>query len=512
MQARSAGVGDTGAWVLVAAVLGSSMVFLDGSTVNVALPALQASLGASAVDVQWVINGYTLFLAALLMLGGSLGDHLGRRKVFVAGMAVFTLASIWCGVAGNVPQLIWGRMLQGVGGALLTPGSLALINANFDKSRRGQAIGRWAAFSAIASAAGPILGGWLIDTLSWRWIFFVNVPLAVAAVLVTVRHVPESRGMSERGALDFVGATLITLGLGGAIYALLESSVRGWADPTVAGAGVAGLLLIAAFLLVEARSKAPMVPLGLFASKAFSGINAVTLLLYANLAGLTFFLPLFLIQVRGFSATAAGAAGLPLVLLLLFLSGWSGGLYDRIGPRVPISVGAITTAIALGLFALLRDAPNFLVAVTLPMTVMGLGMALLVAPLTTTVMASAPDALAGTASGLNNAVSRAAGLLAIGALGILMLGTFAGELTQLLAATDVPPALQETMLERRNDLAGMRLPDTLSGEQLASATGAVHQAFTTGFVRVLLLMTAVAVVAALLAVVTLPGRRGPAPP
>lgn len=497
-----------GRWIVIAAVLGSSMVFLDGSTVNVALPALQASLGASAVDVQWVINGYTLFLAALLMLGGSLGDHLGRKRVFMAGVVVFTVASMWCGLAPSVRQLIAARALQGVGGALLTPGSLALINANFSPGKRGAAIGTWSSFSAIAVAAGPILGGWLIDNLSWRWIFFVNVPIALVALLVTWRRVPESRDLEAGKRLDFLGAALATLGLGGVIYALLEASTRTWSDPTVFGALIIGVLALAAFVVAEARLEEPMVPLRLFKSRVFAGINVVTLLLYANLAGLGFFLPLFLIQVRGFAATSAGAASLPLVILLFLASGWSGRLYDRVGPRLPIGAGALLTAAALMLFVLLGDAPSFLVAVTLPMTVMGAGMALLVAPLTTTVMAAVPEALSGTASGINNAVSRVAGLLAIGLLGMVMLNIFGSRLASELSASSLPVAVQEELLAARNDLAGMQLPPSLSPAQAAEARAVIDDCFTSGFRLVLTSMAVVAVVAAFLSWLTLPGRGG----
>lgn len=497
---------DAGPAVLLAAVLGSSMVFLDGTTVNVALPALQASLGASVVDVQWVINGYTLFLAALLMLGGSLGDHLGRKRMFMVGMIVFTLASIWCGLAGDVQQLIAARALQGVGGALLTPGSLALINANFSEGARGSAIGRWSAYSAIAVAGGPILGGWLIDTFSWRWIFFINLPIALAALLLTARRVPESRDPDADAQLDYLGAALVTLGLGGAVYALLEAPARSWGDPLIIAAGLGGTALLLAFVFAEARSSSPMVPLGLFRSRVFSGINLVTLLLYANLAGLSFFLPMYLIQVRGFSAAAAGAAGLPLVILLFLASSWSGRLYDRVGPRAPIAGGALLTALAFVLFVVLGGAPNFLISVTLPMTVMGAGMALLVAPLTTTVMAAVPETLAGTASGINNAVSRVAGLLAIGLLGVVMLSAFGKQLTLHLAHTDLPVSAQATLLASRNDLAGMALPESLTQVQGGVARAAIDESFTYGFRLALLGMGGVAVLGALVALATLPTR------
>jgi len=476
----------------------------------VALPALQDSLGASVIDVQWVVNGYTLFLSALLMLGGSLGDRFGRKRMFVWGVLVFTAASIWCGLAGNVQHLTAARAVQGAGGALLTPGSLALINANFPEDRRGAAIGTWSSFSAIATVAGPVLGGWLIDTLSWRWIFFINVPLAALAVLIALRSVPESREAADGSRPDAAGSLLVTLGLGGLVYALLEGPGLGWTSLSVLVPGSGGAVLLVGFVLYEAHSPNALVPLSLFRSRVFSGINGVTLLLYANLAGLSFFLPMFLIQVRGFSATAAGAASLPLAILLFVASGWSGQLYDRVGPRMPITVGALMTGVAFLLFVLLGEAAGFLVAVTLPMTVMGAGMALVVAPLTTTVMAGAPDALAGTASGINNAVSRVAGLLAIALLGVIMIGVFAGQLDSRLTDSDLPPAAQAEMRAARTDLAGMTLPAGMPEEQVAEARAAIDAAFTAGFDRVLVWMALVAALGAGLAAATLPGKaRGP---
>lgn len=492
--------------VLIAAVLGSSMVFLDGTTVNVALPALQEKLGASLRDVQWVVNAYTLFLSALLLIGGSFGDHLGRKRIFVVGVTIFTGASIWCGLAPDVSHLITARALQGVGGALLTPGSLALINASFPESRRGAAIGQWSAYSAIATAAGPILGGWLIDSLSWRWIFFANVPLAVVAIVVALTRVPESRPISEEAGLDYLGAALATLGLGGVAYGLLEAPSPGGAGALALGAGAVGVLLLALFVAWEARAPSPMVPLELFRSEAFSGINLVTLLVYANLAALTFFLPMYLIQVRGYSATAAGAATLPMVALLLLASSWAGELYDRVGPRLPIGVGSLITALAFGAFVFLGEAGNYLIAVTLPMTIMGAGMALIVAPLTTTVMASVRDELAGTASGINNAVSRVAGLVAIGVFGIVMLSLFTSGLERELSASPLSEQQRHELLAQVGDLAAAPLPKGLSEAEANAAQGAVAASFTRGFHLVLWVLAGVALAAATISALTLPGE------
>ncbi len=480
------------------------MVFLDGSTVNVALPALQSSLGATLIDVQWVVNGYTLFLAALLLLGGALGDRYGRRGVFLIGVVVFTGASVWCGLAPNVSHLIAARAAQGVGGALLTPGSLALINANYPSSQRGHAIGLWSAFTAIAAGVGPVVGGWLIDALSWRWIFFMNVPLALAVLLIGITRVPQSAAISTDGHLDWLGSLFATLGLGGVVFALLESSARGAGDALVLTAGSAGVMFLGLFLLVEARSKSPLLPLRLFRSRVFSGVNVITLLIYAVLAGLFFFLPMFLIQVHGYSATAAGAASLPFVALLFLLSSWSGGLYDRLGPRLPLMVGSLVVAASAAMFALLGANDNYLIAVTLPMTVLGFGMALVVAPLTTTVMASVGDELAGTASGVNNAVSRVAGLLAIGLLGAVMIAVFTTQMNQGLAELNLSAPERQQLQAGYTQLAALTPPPDLDAATSQATSEVIHAAFTSGYRVILWAMAAIAVAAAAVALSTTP--------
>ena len=496
-------------WVLIAAILGSSMVFLDGSTVNVALPALQDSLDATVVDVQWVVNAYTLFLAALLLTGGALGDRLGRRKVFVVGVVLFTAASVACGLSANVQQLILARGVQGVGGALLTPGSLALVNATHPEDARGRAIGLWSGFSALMSAAGPVVGGWLIDTVSWRWIFFMNVPLALAVIAIAWTRVPESLGGTGRGRIDVVGAALATTGLGGVVFALLESSSRGGGDPLVLGAGLVGVALLAAFVLVERRVEAPMLPLRLFRSRTFVGVNVVTLLIYACLSGLLFFLPMTLIQIRGYGATQAGAATLPFVLLLFALSRWSGGLRDRVGARIPLTLGSVVVAAAFALFAATRTGGGYLLGVAPAVVVLGLGMALVVAPLTTTVMAAVHDAFAGTASGVNNAVSRLAGLLAIAVFGVVMVGVFTARLEVGLATTELAPEQRQAVLRDRTDLAALDPPASLSAERRDAVRARVDASFLDGFRIVMASMAALALVAAGVAWTTVPtGRVG----
>ena len=434
----------------------------------------------------------------------------------MAGTVLFIAASIACGLAGSVGQLIGARAVQGIGGALLVPGSLALVNAAYPPDQRGRAIGLWAGFSAITSAAGPVLGGWLIDVASWRWIFFVNVPLALAVLAISAWRVPHARGVAQGGRLDVPGALLVTGGLGGVVYALLESSSRGFGDPWVLAAGGVGSLLLAAFVAVERRVDTPMLPPSLFRSRTFVGVNVMTLLIYATLSGLLFFLPMALIQVRGYTATQAGASTLPFVLLLFAASRWSGGLRDRVGARRPLVVGPLIVAAAFVLFAFTGTAGGYWLGVFPAVTVLGVGMALVVAPLTATVMASVRDELAGTASGANNAVSRVAGLLAVAVFGVVMVAVFSADLQARLVANGLPDELRRAVLEARTDLAALTPPADASEAQAATVTGAVDAAFLAGFRWVAASMAALAVIASFVAAATVSvdegraGRMGPA--
>jgi len=498
-------------WVLLATILGSSMAFIDASTVNVALPALQQDLGATVTDIGWIINAYTLFLASLILLGGSLGDHYGRARVFTLGVGVFTLASAWCGFAPNTEQLIMARALQGIGGALLVPGSLAIISASFPEGERGGAIGLWSGFSAITSGLGPVLGGWLIDTLSWRWIFFINVPLALIVIAVTLWRVPESRD-ADAGRLDVGGALLATLGLGGLTYGFLESSNRGFADPLVLISLLLGVLFLVSFVWLEARLPTPMVPLHLFKSPTFSGANLLTLCLYGALSGALFFLPLNLIQVQDYSATAAGAALTPFILLMSLLSRWSGGLVARYGAKLPLTVGPLMVALGFALFALPGIGGSYWTTFFPAVVVLGLGMAVSVAPLTTAVMNAVPEHYAGTASGVNNAASRVAGLLAIAIFGVLMLATFSASLRTTLPTLELPAEVARDIYAQRADLANISIPDALASEQGQAVESATHRAFVFGFRVIMVISVGLALMSALIAWRLIEGKaQSPAP-
>ncbi len=493
-------------WILAATILGSSLAFIDGTAINVALPALQKDLNATVLDVQWVVESYALFLAALLLVGGSAGDRFGRRFVFCAGTALFALASVWCGLAPDVSQLIIARAVQGVGGALLVPGSLAIISASFNEERRGQAIGTWSGFTAITAAIGPVVGGWLIEHVSWRAVFFINVPLAVVVLLISFRHVPESRNDRAARRLDWWGAGFEAFGLGALVYGLIESSRFGFSHPWILAALAVGALSLIAFLVIEARSRNPMLPLTLFRSRNFAGANLLTLFLYTALSGAMFFSPLNFIQVQGYSATEAGTAWLPFILIMFFLSRWSGGLVKSYGAKLPLVIGPVITAFGYALFIIPGIGGSYWTTFFPAIVVLGLGMATSVAPLTTTVMSAVPQDLAGAASGVNNAISRIAGLLGVAVLGLVMLHAFNRETDRHLAQLNIAPELHRLIDEQRVRLAGAEFPLDINEETRAALKQAINESFIFGFRLVMISAVGLALASAFSAFIMIEGK------
>jgi EmrB/QacA subfamily drug resistance transporter len=486
-------------WVLAAAIIGSSLAFIDGTVVNVALPAIQRDLQADAFEAQWVVESYALFLAALLLVGGSLGDHFGRRMMFAIGAVLFAAASVACALSADVRQLITARAVQGVGAALLVPGSLALISASFPAKERGRAIGTWSGFSGITAALGPVLGGFLIDHYSWGWAFLINVPLAIVALAITWLRVPESRGVSATGGLDPWGALLATVALGGIVYAFIEAPTQQWGSRAVLAALLVGVAAAIVFVVVERRARSPMLPLQLFRIRNFSGANLLTLLLYAALGGGLYFFPLNLIQVQGYSATAAGAALLPFILIMFVLSRWAGTLVDRFGSKLPLVVGPMTAAAGFALFALPEVEANYWIAFFPAVVVLGIGMTVTVAPLTTTVMNSVGPDVAGIASGVNNAVSRTAALLAIAIFGIVMAWAFETGLHERLREAGVSQEISAFLDGQRDRLAGAAPPPGVDASVASALRRTVQLSFVSGFRWIMLLSAGLALLSALAA-------------
>lgn len=485
-------------WVLAATILGSSMAFIDSTVVNVALPALQSGLHATLVDVQWVIESYGLFLSALILVGGSLGDSLGRRAMYILGVIGFAIASTGCGFSSSIKSLLLWRSIQGIAAAFLVPGSLAIISSCFEEQSRGKAIGTWAGFTTITTAFGPVLGGWLIEHASWHWIFFINVPVAALVVAISSWSVPESRS-PEPGRVDWRGATLATLGLAALVYGFLESANLGWTNPRVFGSLIVGFGSLVLFVLVERAARTPMVPLKLFQSRSFSGANLLTLFLYAAVGIFFFLFPLNLIQIQKYSATATGAASLPMILLMFLLSRWSGGLVTRYGPKVPLVVGPLIASAGFLLFAIPDVHASYVTKFLPAFVVLGLGMAISVAPLTTVVMNSVGQGRAGTASGINNAVARVAGVLSVAIFGVVMVTTFANSLRHSLPELKLSGDTVREIESNVDKLGSLDAPSSVGPQTAAQIRSVVAGAFLSGFRLIMLLCAALGVASAVVA-------------
>ena len=489
-------------WVLVAAIVGSAMAVIDSTAVNVALPVMQRDLSASAAGLQWVVEGYSLFLSALILVGGALGDRFGRRAVFALGIVLFTIASIACAIAPSLAFLIAARCIQGIGAALLMPGSLSLITTAFSGEARGRAIGTWSGFTAIMTAIGPVAGGWLTQAISWRAVFVINLPLGIIALAVTMLCIPESRDESAPPSVDLTGAALVTAGLAALVYGLIELQ-NAPADRWSLTIAILGFVLIVVFLYYERRvSQYPMLRADLFASRAFVGANLYTFLLYAGLGGSLYFVPFDLINVQGYAPVAAGVSLLPFIVIMFVASRWSGGLSVRIGARIPLVVGALLAGAGFILFALPGIGGSYWMTFFPAIVALGCGGACFVAPLTTTAMNAVAAHESGIASGINNAVARTAGLIAIAALGLALASTFETRLEQGLSKLKLSSAaVAQIDGERGKLLSGAALNLRLPPSETQAVTEAIRTSYVAGFRVTMSVAAMLAVCAAIVAAV-----------
>jgi len=461
---RRASSPGAGRWVLAASIIGSAMAFIDGSVVSVALPVLQKDFGVAVSTAQWVVEAYALFLSSLLLVGGALADRFGRRKLFVIGAIAFAAASLACGLSPSAAALIASRAIQGIGAALLVPASLAMLGAAFPEEERGRAVGTWSAGTSIAMAIGPAVGGWFVQAISWRSVFLINLPLAAAVIWIAQRRVPESR-KTDSGPLDLMGAVFATSGLALLVFGLIEAPTVGWSSPRAWAPLSAGAIGLAAFIAVERREKNPMAPMAFFRKTTFTAVNLLTFFLYAALAALFFFLPFVLIQARGYSPAGAGVSVLPLVLIVSALSRYAGAVADRIGPRLPLTVGPAVAAAGFILFVVLPSRGPYATTVLPGLAVVGVGLAITIAPLTTTILNCVEQDEQGAASGINNAVARVAGLLAVAVLGIAATGAFNRGVDRRLDAAHVSERMREAFAPERSRLGAARPPSEASSNE-----------------------------------------------
>ncbi len=467
---------------------------------------MQKKLGAPVSQLQWLLEAYELFLSALLLLGGAMGDYYGRKKIFIWGLVVFGLASCWCSLAPDIEQLILARSLQGIGGAMLVPGSLAIITAFFDESERGRAIGTWSAFSAVTTAVGPLLGGYLAEEVSWRLVFFINIPIIITVIVIVIKKVPESQDRTTTQKLDWFGALTITLSMGLLVYVFTEASSHSLAEPEMFTMLIAGTVLFFVFIYWETKTPHPMLPLGLFSNRTFLGANLLTLFLYAAFRVLLFFFPFHLQQLHGYTATEAAATFFPFVVIMAVLSRKAGALVDRYGAKGPLVFGPALTAVGIALFALPGLTGSFWVTFFVPMVVMALGMVLTVAPLTTAVM-NAHAERSGLSSGINNSVSRLAGLLGVALSGFIMIKLFSGPFLAGLNDIAIEPGIKQQLVSQLEQLAGMKLPGELGNSQLQKLQSLLKESFLWGFRNLSYVAAALAMLASIVALFIIPGKQ-----
>jgi EmrB/QacA subfamily drug resistance transporter len=494
-----------GHWILAAAIIGSSMAFINGTVTNVALPSIQSDLGAPLAQAQWIVQVYALLLATLLLVGGSLGDHFGHRRVFVLGISIFALGSVGCAVAASPGQLIAARVVQALGAAGLIPGSLAILGAAFEGERRGAAIGTWSSFAGISAVLGQVLGGYLIDTISWRAAFLVNVPLAIVVLLIVFRYVPESRAEDAR-ALDLPGALLVTVGLGGVVYGLIGASDQSL-DLLEVVAIVVGAVALVGFVVVERHAREPLIPLHLFGSRNFSGANLMTFLLYAGFGGALFLLPIFLIQVHGYSATAATSALVPFAVVTFVMGRWTGGLVTRYGEKLPLMVGPTLAAAGFILFAVPGFGGSYWTTFFPAVVVLGFGMSLVFAPLSIAILNAVEEEHSGLGSGVNRAVQRMAKVLGLAMLTFLVLATFDNSLDASVNGLDLTPGQEAALRAEKADLGASHIMEKgKSGGEDAAIDRAMDHAFLSAFRFAMYVSAGMAATSAIAAALLLQGR------
>lgn len=468
-----------GKCILLATILASGMAFLDGTVVNIAIPVIQYKLHATLSQIQWVVNSYTLMLAALILISGSLGDRFGRKRIFLIGIGFFTVSSFLCSISHNITQLIFFRTLQGIGAAMMIPGSLSIIDRSFEEKIRGKVIGLWSGFAGGIAALGPFLGGWLVQTFGWPSIFYINIPIGIIAFFITLRFVPETKNTDAK-SLDLFGSLLMLVGLFGISYGLIQGSSIGWNTPVITGSLVGGCIALIAFVYTEMKVKEPIFPIHILTSPLVAGANIVTLFLYFALNGVIFFLVLNLQQVQHYSPLYAGMSMLPSILLITFLSGPAGSLADRIGPRVPMIVGPLLVSAGMVLFTIPGTHAHYFTQYFPGLVLFGLGMSLVIAPLTKSALAVNPK-YSGAASGVNNAISRIAALFGIALLGAILVSMFASNLQERLHASNLPQKQQQEVLQQNNKLLNITLPEKSTFLQKQEMRSAIDTAFIYGF-------------------------------